>query len=68
MLLKAFAQLFAAMPFTALGQQIDDLAAGFDDPVDAAGVVDKPQNLDRAAEPLVPSPFIDVANRLFFTL
>ena len=66
MLRQGFAQLFAAVFFAAFSQEIDDLAAGFDNPIDAAGMVDKAQHFDTAFEAFFFGPLIDVRNGFFF--
>ena len=56
------------MLFAAFDQQVDDFAAGFQYPVDAARMVDKAQNFYSPGKTFLFRPLIDIGDRFFFAL
>ena len=62
MLFQGFIELGTAVFLAALGQQVHGPAAGLDDPVNAALVVDKAQHLNALQVALAGRPLVDGGN------
>jgi hypothetical protein len=67
MLRERFAELVVAVLFTPLRQQVQHLAAGGNDPVDAVRAIDEAQHLDALEVAVVFRPARDRADRVLFT-
>ena len=68
MLIKRLAQLLDAVLLAALGEKIEHLAAGADQPVHAARVIRKAQHFNALQVTMFCSPVMDARNGFFFAM